>query len=142
MKEVQDKNTVSVHYTGKFTDGTIFDSSESREPLTFTVGEGNLIPGFEGAVVGMKVDESKTVSIPFNQAYGPSSPDLIMSVPRAQLPAEIMPEVGMELMASGEEGQQQVVVITEVTENEIKVDYNHPLAGRDLVFDIRVVDIK
>lgn len=142
MKEVQTSDTVSVHYTGKFTDGQVFDSSENKEPLTFKVGEGMMIPGFEKAVMGMKVDETKTVTISHMEAYGESRPELIQSVERSMLPEEIKPVVGMELMASGDEGYQQVVVITEVTDTEIKVDYNHPLAGRDLVFDIKVVDIK
>lgn len=140
--KVQDTNTVSVHYTGKFNDGTVFDTSENREPLTFKMGEGMLIKGFENAVIGMKVNESKTVSVTCLEAYGESRPELIQSVERSFLPEELTPEVGMELMASGEEGQQQVVVITEVSPSEVKVDYNHPLAGKDLVFDIRLIEIK
>ena len=141
MKVAQNKN-VSVHYTGKLKDGSIFDSSVDREPLNFTVGEGKLIPGFENGIVGMEVNEKKLIEIPFNEAYGEVRKDLIQEVSMSNLPADLKPEVGMQLQSNGQDGSTILVTIVKVENDKVIVDANHPLAGKDLVFDIEVVDIK
>ncbi|MFC2001076.1 FKBP-type peptidyl-prolyl cis-trans isomerase [Chloroflexota bacterium] len=132
----QNGDTVKVHYTGKLQDGSVFDTSVGSEPMEFTLGEGRLIPGFEQAVTGMQVGESKTVTIPVDEAYGQRRDELIFEVERDELPADIEPEVGMQLPTS-----QGVVTITEVSETMTKIDANHPLAGQDLTFDIELVEI-
>lgn len=129
-------DTVKVHYTGKLEDGTVFDTSNGSEPLEFTLGQGQVISGFEQAVVGMKVGESKTFTIPADQAYGQRRDDLIFEVGRDELSADIDPEVGMQLQTS-----QGIVTITEVSKTTVKIDANHPLAGQDLTFDIELVEI-
>ncbi len=134
-------DTVKVHYTGKLTDGTIFDSSEDGEPLEFTLGQGQLIPGFEQGVIGMKAGESKTITIPPDQAYGERRDDMVMEIDRTELPAEIEPEVGMQLQSIQPDGSIMVVTIVEVSETKVKLDANHQLAGQTLVFDITLVEI-
>jgi len=141
MSEVKTNDNIKVHYTGTLTDGTIFDSSENREPLAFQVGEGRLIPGFEQGVIGMKVEESKTIHIPAAEAYGPSHPERVYDVNRQHLPADLEPQVGQELVSQDPNGQQAVVKIVEVGEENVKIDANHPLAGKDLTFEIKVVEI-
>lgn len=139
--KVENNNTVKVHYTGKLNDGTVFDSSEGREPLQFTVGGGQMIPGFEKAVMGMELNETKTVTIPAAEAYGPSSDEMKHEVPKSQLPGEMVPEVGMDLLSKSPDGREMVVKIVEVRAESIVIDANHPLAGKDLVFDITVVEV-
>tara|TARA_B100000401_G_scaffold413794_1_gene334223 strand:- start:1055 stop:1480 length:426 start_codon:yes stop_codon:yes gene_type:complete len=141
MKVEQNKN-VSVHYTGKLKDGSVFDSSVDREPLNFTVGEGKLIPGFEQGIVGMGVNEKKLIEIPFNEAYGEVKEELIQEVSKSNLPSDLTPEVGMQLQSNGQDGSTILVTIVKVEEDKIVVDANHPLAGKDLLFDIEVVEIK
>jgi FKBP-type peptidyl-prolyl cis-trans isomerase 2 len=140
-QEAKTGDAVVVYYTGKLQDGTVFDSSEGGKPLEFTLGQGELIPGFEKAVLGMKVGESKTVTIPVDQAYGPHREDLIQVVPREQLPKELKPEIGMQLQSTRSDGSVLVVTVTEVSETTITVDANSPLAGKDLTFDIKLVGI-
>lgn len=130
-------DTVKVHYTGRLNDNTVFDTSVGSEPMEFTLGEGRLIPGFEQAVTGMQVGESKTVTIPVDEAYGQHRDDLIFEVERDKLPADIEPEVGMQLPTS-----QGVITIIEVSETTVKIDANHPLAGQDLTFDIELIEIR
>ncbi|MFC1991316.1 peptidylprolyl isomerase [Chloroflexota bacterium] len=142
MTEAENGNIVQVHYTGKLEDGTVFDSSAGREPLQFTLGAGQMIPGFDKAVPGMKVGESKTVTIPAEDAYGPSRDDMIMEFPREQLPPEINPEVGQQLQMTQSDGRAVNVTITEVSETTMTIDANHFLAGKDLVFDIELVSIQ
>ncbi len=142
MTSVKENDVVKVHYTGKLPDGRVFDSSTEREPLQFKVGEGRLIPGFEDAVVGMQEKESKTVTIPHKEAYGDRHDELIQDVSKKQLPENINPEVGMELVSRTKEGQEQVVKVVDVKDEAITIDANHPLAGQDLVFEIEVLDIK
>jgi len=132
---------VKVHYTGKLTSGEVFDSSEGREPLEFTVGGGQMIKGFDEAVNGMKLDEKKTVTIPSKEAYGDRRDDLIQDVPKDQLPDDMKPEVGQKLVATNDLGHQTYVSVTKVSDNAITVDANHDLAGHDLVFDIQLVGI-
>jgi peptidylprolyl isomerase len=141
MAQAQHGNTVQVHYTGKLADGTTFDSSMEREPLEFTVGQGEIITGFENAVVGMNPGESKTETIPFNQAYGPHRSDMVIEVERQQLPADLQPQIGQRLQVSQPNGSAVPVVVTEVSEAKVTLDANHPLAGQDLIFDITLVAI-
>lgn len=141
MSTVEEGSTVKVHYTGKLKDGQVFDTSEEREPLEFEMGAGQMIPGFEKAVLGMEKDESKTVEIESDEAYGDVNDQLFLEVPKSELPDDIDPEVGMQLQVQQEEGKEVPVQITEVKDSSITLDANHPLAGKDLVFDIRIVDI-
>jgi peptidylprolyl isomerase len=134
-------NTVQVNYTGKFEDGTVFDSCVGKSPLEFKLGEGRIIPGFENAVMGMKVGEKKTVTIPASDAYGPYRPELTIEVPRTQLPADPAPQIGQQLQSQTESGSIIVVTITKVSETSVTVDANHPLAGKDLIFDIELLKI-
>ena len=142
MSQIKQNDTVRVHYTGKLVDGQVFDSSLEREPLEFTLGQGQLIPGFEKGLLDMKVSEKKTITIPADEAYGQPRAELVQEVDKSQLPAEIKPEVGMGLVSTSPEGQEMNLLVTEVKENSIVVDGNHPLAGKDLVFDLEVVEIK
>jgi FKBP-type peptidyl-prolyl cis-trans isomerase 2 len=135
-------DTVKVHYTGRLEDGTVFDTSQERDPLEFTIGEGSIIPGFEEAVKGMQVGQSKEVNISAQQAYGEYREDLLLMIDRAQLPKDLKPEVGQRLQMQQLEGEIAIVVVTEVTEKTITVDANHPLAGKNLIFEIEVVDIR
>lgn len=141
MTKIADGNQVKVHYTGKLNDGTVFDSSEGREPLAFTIGKGMMIPGFEKGVMGMGLNEEKTITIKPEDAYGIVHEDMIAEIPNAQLPPEIKPQAGMELMSQTPDGQQLVVKIIEVKEESIVIDANHALAGKELTFDIKVVEI-
>jgi FKBP-type peptidyl-prolyl cis-trans isomerase 2 len=132
---------VKVHYTGRLADGTTFDTSMEREPLEFTLGEGELIPGFEQAVLGMVVGESRTTSIPADQAYGPHHAERVIDVERHHLPPDLQPELGQQLQMTRPDGTQITVVVTTITETQVTLDANHPLAGRDLIFDIMLVEI-
>ncbi|WP_143960550.1 FKBP-type peptidyl-prolyl cis-trans isomerase [Litoribacter populi] len=134
-------NTVKVHYTGKLQDGTVFDSSENREPLEFTLGDGNMIKGFDSAVHGMAVGEDKSVTIPSAEAYGEKRDEMMVDIPRTQVPADINPEIGMDLSIQNQNGQPMPVKVVHVDEEKITLDANHPLAGKDLVFDIKLVEI-
>lgn len=141
MTKIKDGNEVKVHYTGKLNDGTVFDSSEGREPLAFTIGKGMMIPGFEKGVMGMELNEEKTLTIQPEDAYGPVREDMVADIPADQLPPEIKPEVGMELMSQTPDGQQLVVKIKEVKEGSVIIDANHVLAGKELTFDVKIVEI-
>ena len=135
-------DTVQVHYTGKLTDGTVFDSSVEREPLEFTLGAGQVILGFEKAVLGMKVGEKKTVTIPVDEAYGPRRDEQIAELPREKLPSDMTPEVGQQLGIKQPDGRTAIVTITNVSDNNtVTIDANHPLAGKDLTFEIELVKI-
>lgn len=142
MSKVKDGNTVKVHYTGTLKDGSVFDTSAEREPLEFKLGEGQLIPGFEKAVIGMEEGESTKIDIPVKEAYGEAREDLIINVPKDQLPEDVEPEVGMQLQVNQPDGQPVPVRVAEITDDELKLDANHPLAGKDLSFEIEVVEIK
>ncbi|WP_260292969.1 FKBP-type peptidyl-prolyl cis-trans isomerase [Sedimenticola hydrogenitrophicus] len=141
MSTPQPGQTVKVHYTGILDDGTQFDSSAGREPLEFTLGEGQVIPGFEQALAEMKEGESRTVHIPADQAYGEHQPELVQQVDRAQIPAEIELAVGVQLQAQGPEGQVFRLVVTELAESSVTLDGNHPLAGKALTFELELVEI-
>lgn len=142
MNQVKENNTVKVNYTGKLSDGQIFDTSEGREPLEFTLGQGQLIPGFENGVIDMKLNEKKTITIAKEEAYGDVNPALIQEVSKADLPQDMTPEVGMGLVSKTQDGRETNLLVVEVKEETIVLDANHPLAGKDLVFDLEVVDIK
>ena len=133
-------DTVRVHYTGTLADGTVFDSSREREPLEFVLGGGMIIPGFEQAVQGREAGDTVTVTIAPADAYGEADPDLVFTVDRAQMPDSIPLKVGTPLQLSSEQGQMDVV-ISEVTGREVTLDANHPLAGKELTFEIEIVSV-
>lgn len=141
MSKAKDGDTVKVHYTGTLSNGEIFDTSKEKEPLEFKLGEGQLIPGFEKAVIGLKVGDSTSVDIPSAEAYGETREDLIIKVPKDQLPDEIEPQIGMQLQVNQPDGQPIPVRITDINDSELKLDANHPLAGEDLKFDIELVNV-
>lgn len=141
METVQKGNTVGVHYTGTLNDGEMFDSSEGRAPLEFKVGEGQVIKGFDDAVLDMKVGDKKTVKIPVTEAYGERNNDMMVTVPRTDFPQDMTPEIGMELQMSDDQGHVFPVVVAEVMDDSVILDANHPLAGQDLTFAIEVVSI-
>ena len=142
MSKVKENDTVRVHYTGKLTSGEVFDSSLEREPLEVALGQGSLIPGFEKGLLDMEVSEKKTINIPMTEAYGEVQKELFQEIGKEQLPAEIKPEVGMGLVARGEDGSERQLRIADVKDDSIIVDANHPLAGQDLVFELELVEIK
>lgn len=135
-------DTVSVHYTGKLDSGDVFDSSRERDPLEFTVGEGQVIPGFDRAVEGLAVGESREVRLDVDEAYGRPREDLVVEVPRSQFPPQGDPEVGQQVQVQVAPGQNRIARITDVGDEAITLDLNHPLAGRALTFDVELVDIK
>lgn len=141
MNQAKKGDTVKVHYTGKLEDGTVFDSSIEKEPLTFTLGEGNMIKGFESAVLGMQVGDSKTAVIVSDEAYGQRNEEMVVEVPANNVPENISPEVGQQLAIQQPDGRTIPVTVTQVDEEKVTLDANHPLAGKDLVFDIQLVDI-
>lgn len=141
MIQAKQGDTVKVHYTGKLMDGTIFDSSEDREPLEFTIGAGQIIPGFEEAVVGMQPNESKVVNIKAENAYGPHRDDLVVSVPEAQFPMQIEPQVGDQVEVKMQNGDSRLATVAQVKNQHVTLDINHVLAGKDLKFDILLVEI-
>jgi peptidylprolyl isomerase len=141
MAQVKQGDTVTVHYTGKLTDGTVFDTSRDRHPLKFTLGNGQLIAGFEKAVDGMNVGDTKTVVIPFAEAYGPRQNNAVVEMERKNLPQNFIPQVGQRLELTQEDDSNVLVSVTAVTDSTITVDANHPLAGKDLTFEIELVSI-
>jgi peptidylprolyl isomerase len=141
MQQVKSGDTVKVHYHGKLTDGSTFDSSEGREPLEFEVGSGMVIAGFDNGVTGMSVGEKKTIEIPVDEAYGAKQEELLMEFPKSNFPADMVPEVGMQLNMSNGSDQNFPVVIREVKDEVVVLDANHPLSGEDLVFDLELVEI-
>lgn len=141
MPEAKRGDTVKVHYTGRLEDGTVFDSSQGRQPLEFQLGSGSVIPGFEEAIVGMQEGESKTALILADEAYGPYHDEMLLTVPRDQFPPDIEPEVGQDLELRQQDGQTVVVQVKDVSDGEVTLDANHPLAGEDLTFDIQLVQI-
>ncbi|WP_236980014.1 FKBP-type peptidyl-prolyl cis-trans isomerase [Membranihabitans maritimus] len=141
MSNAKSGDTVKVHYTGKLKDGSIFDSSRDREPLEFKLGAGMMIPGFDKAVDGMKIGDSITTEISANDAYGEKSDEMVIDIPKDQLPEGINPEIGQQLTMQHPSGQSIPVVVTKVEEASIEIDANHPLAGKDLIFDIELVSI-
>jgi peptidylprolyl isomerase len=141
MTQAKSGDTVKIHYTGTLDDGTQFDSSEGRDPLEFQLGSGQVIPGFEKAVEGMSVGDKKSVNIEPEDAYGARQDQMVQDVPKSALPEDLVPEVGMALQARGQDGQTLRLTVTDVAEDSITVDGNHPLAGKALNFDIELVHI-
>lgn len=141
MTQVKSGDAVKVHYTGRLHDGTTFDSSNGREPLQFKVGEGMVIKGFDNALIGMAVGDTKTVEIPVAEAYGAPNPDMIMEFPKEQFPTDMEPAVGAQLFLSDNMGNNIPAVIVEVKEESVVIDANHMLAGKDLIFDLELVEI-
>ncbi|MCT7985582.1 peptidylprolyl isomerase [Laspinema sp. A4] len=141
MTQAKQGDMVTVHYTGKLDDGTVFDSSLDRDPLEFVLGEGQLIAGFEQAVLGMTPGESKTEKIPADEAYGPHRQEMVVEVERQQLPDNIPLDVGQQLQIQQAPDQIIPVVITAISESKVTLDANPPLAGKDLIFEIELVGI-
>jgi peptidylprolyl isomerase len=141
MTQAKSGDKVKVHYHGTLVNGETFDSSVDRDPLEFEIGSGMVIKGFDDGVTGMSVGDKKTIHIPFEQAYGPSNPDMIIDMPKERFPADMQIEVGMPLMMSDQQGHQMQVIITEIKETSVVLDANHPLAGKDLIFDLELVEI-
>tara|TARA_R110002096_G_scaffold6409_1_gene29654 strand:- start:14070 stop:14498 length:429 start_codon:yes stop_codon:yes gene_type:complete len=141
MSQAKSGDTVKIHYTGTLADGTQFDSSAGQDPLEFALGSGQVIPGFDAAVDGMAVGDSKKVDIPPEQAYGERHDQLIQQVPKSALPDDMEAEVGMQLQSQSPDGQVMNLMVAEVAEETITVDGNHPLAGQTLTFDIELVEI-
>ena len=141
MSAVKEGDTVLVHYRGELNDGSVFDQSTEDDPLQFTIGSGMLIPDFEAAVLGMNQGESKTINIEAASAYGTYREDMVINVERTQFPDHIVPEVGQQLQLTQPDGQPMTVKISDVSAEAVTLDANHPLAGQDLTFEIKLVDI-
>jgi|YelNatPaOPRAMG01_1025707.scaffolds.fasta_scaffold24503_4 peptidylprolyl isomerase len=140
MTQAKEGDTVKVHYTGKLEDGTIFSSSADSEPLEFTIGLGQIIPGFEKAVIGMNPGETKTVSVPAEEAFGPHLDELVIVVQKYLLPPDLNPQIGDHLQIRQPDGQIMAVTVIDSSELTVTLDANHPLAGKDLTFDIQLLE--
>ena len=141
MTEVKSGDTVHIHYKGTLADGTVFDSSEGRDPLAFEVGSGQIIPGLDQAMPGMTVGDTKTVEVPADQAYGQVDPNARQEVPREGIPADIPLDPGTQLQVQTEKGQVLPVTVVDVTDETVTLDANHALAGKDLTFEVEIVAI-
>ncbi len=141
MTEVKSGDTVRIHYTGTLSDGSTFDSSNGGDPLEFTVGSGQIIPGLDKAMPGMAIGEKKTVEVPCEEAYGNSNPNARHAIPRTDVPADVPLDLGTRLELQTPTGQVIQVTVAEVSDAEVTLDANHPLAGKDLTFDIELVEI-
>ena len=141
MRQVKKGDTIKVHYHGKLSSGETFDKSAGREPLEFEVGSGMVIKGFDDGVTGMAEGDKKTINIPFNEAYGPRNPDMMIEMPKENFPEGMELEIGMPLGMSDGQGQQFQVIVAEIKEESVTLDANHPLAGQDLIFDLELVEI-
>ena len=140
MPAAKSGDVVHVHYTGTLHDGSVFDSSKGHDPLAFTLGAGQVIPGFDQAVTGMTPGDERRVTIPADEAYGQHRDELVLTVDRTELPADMEPAIGQQLQLS-QEGESYVVTITDVTSERVTLDANHPLAGQDLTFEVELVEI-
>ncbi|MBS0012430.1 MAG: peptidylprolyl isomerase [Desulfobacterales bacterium] len=141
MTQAKSGDTVKIHYKGKFDDGSVFDSSEGRDPLEFEIGSGNIITGVEEAVVGMQPEETKEATIPPEKGYGEYRDDMVIEVEKTQFPEHIDPEAGQQLELQQPDGQKVTVTVTNVAEEKVTLDANHPLAGKDLNFEITLQEI-
>ena len=141
MLTAQQGQAVKIHYTGRLVDGTVFDSSDGREPLEFTLGSGMVIPGFDTGVTNMAIGEKKTINIPMEEAYGPANPEMLLEFPKEQLPADMPHEVGTMLQMSDDQGHVHQVLLVEIKDTTVIIDANHALAGKDLIFDLELVSI-
>lgn len=141
MAAIKDGDTVRIHYTGTLMDGSVFDSSEGREPLEFKVGSGQIITGLDEALPGMDVGDTKKVQIPVEKAYGPVNSEMQQAVPREGIPDDIPLEIGLQLHMQTPSGQPMPVTVVAVDEATVTLDANHPLAGKDLTFDVEIVSV-
>lgn len=141
MAQAKNGDTVKVHYKGTLKDGTIFDSSEGRDPLQFKIGTGQVISGFENGVIGMEIGETKIINIPSDKAYGPHLEEYIAKVERQQLPKDLKPEIGQQLQIKLESGEVIQVILIAADENSVTLDANHPLSGHDLNFEVKLEEI-
>lgn len=141
MTQAKKGSKVKVKYTGRLVDGTVFDTSDGREPLEVVLGSGHVIQGFDEALNGMAVGDKKTVNIPVEKAYGAHNPQMVMEVPLEQVPSDFTPEVGQRLEVGGVNGEVMMVVVKEITDSHIYLDANPPLAGQDLIFDLEMVSV-
>ncbi len=142
MAQAKHGDTVQIHYTGKLDDGFVFDTSLEREPLEFKIGAGFVLEGFEQAVIGMDLGESKTFTLSADNGYGPYREEMVMVVPKSQFPPHLTPEIGQQIQINDKQlPQPMVVVITDISDDGITLDANHPLAGKDLTFEIKIVTI-
>ena len=135
-------DTVRIHYTGTLTNGEQFDSSRDKQPIEFTLGKGQMIAGFEAAVDGMTLGERKTVTIPSDEAYGAHDPALLQEVPKTRLPPDLELKIGMVVQAADATGRSMRLSVQEIRDETVIFDANHPLAGKDLVFDIELVELE
>lgn len=142
MKKAEVGDLVSVHYTGKLKSGEVFDSSKDRVPLEFTLGNKEMLAAFEEGVIGMKPGETKSVTLEPEQAFGHRREDLLLKLPKKEFPQDITPSVGLQLKLSNASGANMTVVITEVGEESVTLDGNHPMAGQTIVFDIELLEVK
>ncbi|MBU2537253.1 MAG: peptidylprolyl isomerase [Proteobacteria bacterium] len=141
MSQAKKGDSVKIHYTGTLEDGTVFDSSAGRDPLVFTIGGGQVIVGFDEAVQGMAIGDKKKVTIPSHKAYGEKNEELVIQVPRDQVPPDLNPEVDQKLQMGGPNGELIVVTVVDITDEIVVLDANPPLAGKDLIFDLELVEI-
>jgi peptidylprolyl isomerase len=141
MTQVKDGDTVKIHYTGKLDDGTLFDTSADDDPLEFTVGKHEVIPGMEDALIGMEPGDEKTITIPSENAYGPYHEEMVVVVNRSEFPEEMEIEVDQQLSVVLEDEQSIIVTVAEIAGDNVTLDANHPLAGEDLTFEIQLVEI-
>lgn len=141
MSQAKENDKVKVHYTGKLDDGTVFDSSKERDPFEFTIGAGQVIPGFEQGIIGMAAGDTKTVKLEPEDAYGKVRDDLVVDVKKSEMPADLKAEVGKQLQINQADGKVIPVTITDVSEETVTLDANHPLAGKALTFEIELLEI-
>ena len=141
MAQANSGDTVKITYTGKLNDGTVFDSSEGRDPLEFVIGENTIIPTLEASVIGMNIGDKATVEVTAENAYGPHQPDAIQTVERSMIPAEVELAIGAQLQATAPDGQVLVLTVAAIEETTVTLDGNHPLAGQDLTFDIELMEV-
>jgi len=141
MAKAENGSTVKIHFTGKYEDGTVFDSSRDRDPLEFTVGDGKTIEGLEQSVVGMEAGETKDITLTPDKAFGDRDEDMVRAIERSQIPEEIDLAVGMPLQVQSPEGESYMVMVADLDEETVTLDGNHPLAGQTLSFDIELVEV-
>jgi len=141
MTALKTGDTAKVHYTGTLEDGRVFDTSKDRDPLEFTVGEGQIIPGFENGLVGMEIGETRNIEVVPDEAYGQRREELVLEIPVGEFPEHITPEIGLQLQIKQQDGTPFGVVITDVSEEAVILDANHPLAGQTLLFEVELMEI-
>jgi len=141
MDQAKDGNTVKVHYTGKLEDGTVFDTSQGREPLSFTLGKGSVIPGFEKGIMGMKVGDKKTLTITSDDAYGSRRDDMVVEVNKSDFPPDIKPTEGQQLTMQRADGQQINVTVNKIDGDKVTLDANHPLCDKTLIFEVELLEV-